>query len=54
MRANIEYLASLFKVVEGAPGSIALGKILFNVVLILVGENGTGETPMKYCPTGSR
>ena len=51
---NIEQVKTLSNVVREAPNDITYEKILFNVVLILLGQHCTGQNPMQCCPRGSR
>ena len=45
MGTNIEQVKTLWNVVQEAPDNTVLGKILINIVLILLGQLRTGKNP---------
>ena len=51
---NIAQVKILCNLVRDTPDNISIKKILFNVVLILLGQHCTGKNPMQCCPRGSR
>ena len=51
---NIAQVNTPGNVVLEAPGNIAQEKILFNVILILLGQHGTGKSLAQCCPRASR
>ena len=51
---NIAQINTLDNVVLEAPDNIAQEKILFNVVLILLGQDCTGKSLVRFCPRASR
>ena len=51
---NIGQIKNLFSVVREAPDNNAKEKILFNVVLILLWQQSTGQNSMQCSPRGSR
>ena len=52
--ANIAQAKTLFSVVQFAPDNIVLEKILFNVVLILLGQHCTSKNFVQCCSRDSR
>ena len=44
----------LCNVAQEVPDNIAHGKILFNIVVILLGQHCTGKNPVQCCPRDSR
>ena len=51
---NIAIIKILCNVVLEAPDKNALEKILFNIVVILLGQHCTSQNPMQCCPRGFR
>ena len=48
------YVCCVCNVFGEAPDNIGQEKIMFNVVLILLGQHYLGQNLMQYCPRGSR
>ena len=51
---NIAQIKTLCSVFWEAPNTIVQEKILYNVVLIPLGQHYTGKNPIQCCPWGSR
>ena len=51
---NIAQIKTLCSVALEAPNKNTQEKIMFNVVLILLGQHCTGKNPMQCCPRDSR
>ena len=51
---DIAQTKTLCNVVQEAPDNIAQVKILFNFVLILLGQHCTGKNPVQFCPNTLR